>query len=51
MASLSYLDTSAPRLTLTQKIWSINWGLVILLGTIGWVEIRLSERAAPGATL
>jgi len=48
MASLSMLDTSAPRLSLTQKIWSINWGLVTLLGIIACFGFAMLYSAANG---
>ena len=49
MASLSYLDTSAPRLTLAQKIWSINWGLVTLLSVIACFGFAMLYSAANGS--
>src|SRR6202166_1485805 len=49
MASLSYLDTSSPRLTLTQKIWSVNWGLVMLLGIIAPFVFAMLYSAANGS--
>jgi rod shape determining protein RodA len=49
MASLSYLDTSSPRLTLTQKIWSINWGLVTLLCIIASFGFAMLYSAANGS--
>src|SRR5277367_6512326 len=48
MAAISYLDTSAPRLTLAQKIWSINWGLVTLLGVIACFGFAMLYSAANG---
>ena len=34
MASIGAIDSGSPRLSLTEKLWSINWGLVLLLSVI-----------------
>src|SRR5438477_455798 len=47
MASLS-LDSSAPRLSLAEKLWNINWGLVALLCLIASFGFAMLYSAANG---
>src|SRR5882724_5800100 len=47
MASLS-LDSSAPRLSLAEKLWNINWGLVALLCVIACFGFAMLYSAANG---
>jgi rod shape determining protein RodA len=47
MASLS-LDSSAPRLSLAEKLWNINWGLVALLCLIACFGFAMLYSAANG---
>lgn len=48
MASLSVLDTSPPRLSLAQKLWNVNWGLVALLCIIACFGFAMLYSAANG---
>jgi rod shape determining protein RodA len=48
MAAMTGLDTSAPRLSFAQKLWSLNWGLVLLLTVIAGVGFAMLYSAANG---
>jgi rod shape determining protein RodA len=48
MASLGTLDIGAPRLSLAAKLWSINWGLVLLLCAIACFGLAMLYSAANG---
>src|SRR6185369_3128173 len=48
MASVTRLDTSAPRLSIAEKLWSVNWGLVLLLCAIASFGFAMLYSAANG---
>jgi len=48
MASVGTLDTSASRLSLAEKLWSMNWGLVVLLCCIASFGFAMLFSAANG---
>jgi rod shape determining protein RodA len=48
MASVTRLDTSAPRLSIAEKLWSLNWGLVLLLTAIASFGFAMLYSAANG---
>src|SRR5258707_5061650 len=48
MVSITRLDTSAPRLSFTQKLWSLNWGLLLLLTLIASFGFAMLYSAANG---
>src|SRR5882724_3711527 len=48
MASLTALDSSPPRLSIAEKLWSINWGLVLLLCMIASFGFAMLYSAANG---
>jgi rod shape determining protein RodA len=45
----SSLDFGRPQLTLAEKLWSINWGLVLLLAVIASVGFAMLYSAANGS--
>src|SRR5882724_8833188 len=48
MAALTALDATAPRLSLAEKLWSVNWGLVLLLCCIASFGFAMLYSAANG---
>jgi rod shape determining protein RodA len=48
MASVTRLDTSAPRLSVAEKLWSLNWGLLLLLTLIASFGFAMLYSAANG---
>jgi rod shape determining protein RodA len=48
MVSVTRLDTSAPRLSFAEKLWSLNWGLVLLLTLIASFGFSMLYSAANG---
>jgi rod shape determining protein RodA len=48
MVSITRLDTSAPRLSFTEKLWSLNWGLLLLLTLIASFGFAMLYSAANG---
>jgi len=48
MVSVTRLDTSAPRLSIAEKLWSLNWGLVLLLTVIASFGFAMLYSAANG---
>jgi rod shape determining protein RodA len=48
MVSVTRLDTSAPRLSFAEKLWSLNWGLVLLLTLIASFGFAMLYSAANG---
>src|SRR5260370_10224859 len=48
MVSVTRLDTSAPRLSIAEKLWSLNWGLVLLLTAIASFGFAMLYSAANG---
>jgi len=48
MVSITRLDTSAPRLSIAEKLWSLNWGLVLLLTAIASFGFAMLYSAANG---
>jgi rod shape determining protein RodA len=48
MVSITRLDTSAPRLSFAEKLWSLNWGLLLLLTMIASFGFAMLYSAANG---
>ncbi len=49
MSSISHLDPGRPReLSLPEKVWSINWGLVLLVSLLACVGFGMLYSAANG---
>jgi rod shape determining protein RodA len=48
MVSITRLDTSAPRLSFAEKLWSLNWGLLLLLTLIASFGFAMLYSAANG---
>jgi rod shape determining protein RodA len=46
MVSITRLDTSAPRLSFAEKLWSLNWGLLLLLTLIASFGFAMLYSAA-----
>jgi rod shape determining protein RodA len=49
MAQIATFDASSPRLSIAEKLWSINWGLVILLTAISSFGFAMLYSAANGS--
>jgi len=48
MATMTGLGAAAPRLSLAQKLWSLNWGLLLLLSLIAGFGFAMLYSAANG---
>src|SRR5258708_19836515 len=48
MATMNSLDAATPRLSLAEKLWNINWGLVFLLCCIASFGFAMLYSAANG---
>src|SRR5258708_13769199 len=48
MVTITGLGAASPRLSLAQKLWSLNWGLVMLLSLIAGFGFAMLYSAANG---
>ena len=48
MVTTTGLDARTPRLSLAEKLWSLNWGLLLLLTTIASFGFAMLYSAANG---
>ncbi|MDB5405492.1 MAG: rod shape-determining protein RodA [Rhodospirillales bacterium] len=49
MASIGAIDSGSPRLSFAEKLWGINWGLILLLTVIACFGFAMLYSAANGA--
>jgi rod shape determining protein RodA len=49
MAYAGFLDVERPRLSLAEKLWSLNWGLILLLTVISSFGFAMLYSAANGS--